>query len=556
MPQYPDGTEINEAEWNRLIGSIPSSCTVFKIGTTYYAEANFYGGTDYNNPVFSTLMNNNILTGTGKFCLGKGTYTVTATLAPTSGSFELGGAGRENTILKLGVNAHLLQLDSIDDITIRDLSFDGTKATYDSSVWSGITGGTVNNVLVENCDFYNFKGKGVYINGWANSHFKNCRFYSNDQDGLYLERVGATPCSKIQITDCISYSNGRKGFNNGGIKDVRFGGCVAYSNSEDGWNLEGSSDDSYQLENVKLLGCTAYSNTQNGFRVQMQSYNVSLIGCDSYSNSEGGLYVRGHDTYPLKNFKVLGGNFYENTQHGININYGIKNLKVVGASIYNTGAPYDGIAFGANSTVFEHFLFDDIHAYDDQTVATQAHGLDFGTTDFSAQDIAVRNLQGEGNTTALFKGTGISTPIIHIPVFDDTDGNATLTNIGDHPSISCADNQSVNVRVSAYLPHDYHELVAARLIVVSPCTGGTVMRWNVATDWGAGNEAYNTGSDTVASTDTTLVANEFELLNIDAAFTGVAALDKIGITFNREGNHANDTLGAVLHVVGGYMKYV
>jgi len=47
MPVYPDGTYIQEAEWNRLITDIPSSYTVFKIDSTFYAEANFSGGTDY-----------------------------------------------------------------------------------------------------------------------------------------------------------------------------------------------------------------------------------------------------------------------------------------------------------------------------------------------------------------------------------------------------------------------------------------------------------------------------------------------------------------------------
>jgi len=55
MPQYPDGTRIREAEWNRLLESIPSSYTLWLDGTTYRAESNVSGGTDYSNADFPTV---------------------------------------------------------------------------------------------------------------------------------------------------------------------------------------------------------------------------------------------------------------------------------------------------------------------------------------------------------------------------------------------------------------------------------------------------------------------------------------------------------------------
>lgn len=47
MPVFSDGTFVKEAEWNRLISSIPSSYTVYKDGSNYRAECNVAGGTDY-----------------------------------------------------------------------------------------------------------------------------------------------------------------------------------------------------------------------------------------------------------------------------------------------------------------------------------------------------------------------------------------------------------------------------------------------------------------------------------------------------------------------------
>jgi hypothetical protein len=55
MPQYPDGTRIHVAEWNRLLEAIPSSYTLWLDGTTYRAESNVSGGTDYSNADFPTV---------------------------------------------------------------------------------------------------------------------------------------------------------------------------------------------------------------------------------------------------------------------------------------------------------------------------------------------------------------------------------------------------------------------------------------------------------------------------------------------------------------------
>jgi hypothetical protein len=164
-----------------------------------------------------------------------------------------------------------------------------------------------------------------------------------------------------------------------------------------------------------------------------------------------------------------------------------------------------------------------------------------------------------GNTTGCINDLGTNTKVPTVPVLnilDDTDGNATLSNLGDHLTISCADGQDVTTRFNFVIPNCFQELVTAKLYVASPCSGGTVLRWNATTDFGAADEAYNVHSDSISATDTTLAADKFESLDLSAAFTGIAAGDRVGVAFEREGAHANDTLGAVLHVHSFLLRYV
>lgn len=56
MPVYDDGTRVKEAQWARLIESIPASYTVWKDGSTYRGESNLDGGTDYDGSDAATVI--------------------------------------------------------------------------------------------------------------------------------------------------------------------------------------------------------------------------------------------------------------------------------------------------------------------------------------------------------------------------------------------------------------------------------------------------------------------------------------------------------------------
>ena len=493
--------------------------------------------------------------GEGSLMAESGTYDITATIVPTVGNFSLRGQGREATIFKLGANHHLLQLASIDNISIEDMSFDGTKATYDGDLWVGLLTGSVDNLYVDNCDFHDFAGKGAYIRETTNSVFKTSRFYSNTQDGLYLENNGlGNPSQHVSVTSCFAYDNDRVGFNNGEIKDITYIDCQAYSNTEDGWNLEGASDNSYQLENIKLTNCVAYDNTQNGYRIQMECYNIELTSCDAYGNINQGLYLRGHDTYPMRNIKIIGGSYYLNDLNGISMAYGMEYVKIDNVSVYNNDqgdTNNDGISL-SNVTAMLNISFNNINAYDDQGAPTQNYGLDFSTVNYDGQNIRISNITGTGNTSSLFRGSGTGL-IIPEKWFGVIDPDSIY--LGNFPSVVLPDGITTNVFNIIEIPLEFQELVSINAVIVAEGTGN--LRRGCYTYWGLlGSEDYDASNDSIALAQIAVTTDKLELITISTAFTGISGGDLVGVQFRRDGGDINDTVNADVHYLGIRIRYV
>ena len=112
-------------------------------------------------------------------------------------------------------------------------------------------------------------------------------------------------------------------------------------------------------------------------------------------------------------------------------------------------------------------------------------------------------------------------------------GDFGVTNIGT----AAADGSAI---FGLALPTNFGVLTKA-VIVLSPGQTGT-LRYNVATDFGANGEARTANSDSIAATDLAVTADNIVEISMLAALDGVAALDYIGLTFQREGSHANDTI--------------
>jgi hypothetical protein len=58
MPAFSDGQKISEAQWDRLIGSVPADYVIFLQGDIYYAECLVPDGTDYSGATKATIQQN------------------------------------------------------------------------------------------------------------------------------------------------------------------------------------------------------------------------------------------------------------------------------------------------------------------------------------------------------------------------------------------------------------------------------------------------------------------------------------------------------------------
>jgi hypothetical protein len=392
--------------------TIPARFVIYKEGTTTYAFDSTTGKIPYSDSSETTVIQNALdgLTSgrsTKEKVTLKGNFTITTAIAiPSYTIMDLSEAK-----MSLGGDNHLFTISSTTDVEILGGICDGVKATYNSDVWSGIGGTHENRIIIKDVVLHDFKGKGIFITRLKNSVIENVISYSNDQDGIYLEGTVATESSNnVSVNNCICRNNGRKGFNNGYVEQITFSACKAYSNTEDGWNIEGGTGAAldYYFEDVKLENCYSYSNSQYGYRIQLAGRRTTLLNCDAYSNTFHGLYIRGQDTaWTLIDTQVIGGNYYENTQSGIIFAFGINHLKIIGVSVFNNDqgdTNNDGISLTDLSSM-EHVILNNIHAYDNQGTATQDRGIDLSTTNLRGQDFTADTVWGEGNSSALWRGT-------------------------------------------------------------------------------------------------------------------------------------------------------
>ena len=68
------------------------------------------------------------------------------------------------------------------------------------------------------------------------------------------------------------------------------------------------------------------------------------------------------------------------------------------------------------------------------------------------------------------------------------------------------------------------------------------MHYIVATNFAASGEAKGANSDSIATTLVAVTDNQLLVIDIAAAFTGIAAGDFVGVNFTRDGDNAADTI--------------
>lgn len=132
---WTDGDVINtEARLRRLSSAIPSSYTIFKIGSDYYAETNVAGGTNYGPDANATTVIQaaiDVLTSGGVIFLKSGTYPIDTKLSLAYPNIIIKGEGKGVTNIQptSGFSDWVFEITGIAGYySIRDLLVDCTNA--------------------------------------------------------------------------------------------------------------------------------------------------------------------------------------------------------------------------------------------------------------------------------------------------------------------------------------------------------------------------------------------------------------------------------------------
>lgn len=151
----------------RLQASIPPTYTIFKSGSTYYAESCVPGGTDYSDTDFKTVIENALATNPGMFQLHEGTFVAASGIAADYNNFGIRGMGRGVTTIDFSTAGagSLFTLGNgttvRDAIEISDMSLKGRNSA--SYAQTAINVDYVRHPTLQNLEIYYFQG----TNMWA-----------------------------------------------------------------------------------------------------------------------------------------------------------------------------------------------------------------------------------------------------------------------------------------------------------------------------------------------------------------------------------------------------
>jgi parallel beta-helix repeat protein len=256
---------------------------------------------------------------------------------------ELRGSGRGVTFLKL-MNGQDVNFDVVgivrtpsgvvtNNFTLADLTIDGNKANNSFVAAGGVTrrvigfycGVSPNNVLtdtdivcrnveIQNCSAYGFDPH----ERTTRLILDHCVAHDNTLDGFTIDG-----CYGGEATGCISYNNGRHGFNViTGSADMTFTGCHAYGNGSSGAVTQNSS------KRIVFTGGAFRNNTQHGVRFDGAPQSAPA-----------------QDLTPGSSNKLTGAIISGNGLHGVFL-MGISNCEIVGNTIIDNSGTTAGVSSG------------------------------------------------------------------------------------------------------------------------------------------------------------------------------------------------------------------
>ena len=512
-----------------------------------------------------------------------GTYTLAATLT-LDDDVTLEGEGW-GTILYLanGVNNNVILILGKTNIVIKDLKIDGNMAnntegypTFQSGILILGHPDICRDILIDHIWMINCRAYGVNAVESSFVTVQNSKIHDIMRNGISF--LSLNPVQRAQTSDCTAFNNEVYNCCDAGITCVAAHSCNITKNnvhnnettdpgavnSHWGISVEGYEDnESYKniIEGniIHTQDVGIYSTTYNHHNSYLDNHVYNHSGHDINTPID----IRGDHA-------LIQGNFVENNVNGIRTSAGADYALIIGNwCLDNT---YPNIGVGSNHCLVEGNICrgtdPGFGSYGGITVWENSNwnriignylienriGIYLADPTTTNNWIIDNFFYGSVIQDCLDNGTNTRFPEIWVPVWDDSHAQVSISNIGDHVSVMMAANQDVDVRFNFRVPSVFHELIRSRLEVV-PTAATPTLRWGVTTDWAACGEAYNTGTDSIATADEDLTQNEVECLNLDAAFDGIAAGDHVGVTFSRNGAHANDDAGDT-HILGFWMQYV
>lgn len=278
----------------------------------------------------------------GEVLLSAGTYAVNSALTMSVGGVKLRGAGRTATnlgisnatmtVITVSGGAQHWEISGLTFLASSNQTAGGAIDCQAAAVgrivdvrtyqmFTGVTLGNSVGTLIDHCEFSDFRGSGILINGSCNDVFiSNCIMNGAEfatgianpastgirmvdkaeavmvhaceiivcNEPLFMTGAGpgtGTTPAYCRFTDCFfdSCLNGAVIDNS---RDITFEGCWFSNRPENGCAVTNSVD-------VKFLGCTFANNHKHGCLVEATSTRTRFVGCtfDSNSQASSGTYA-------------------------------------------------------------------------------------------------------------------------------------------------------------------------------------------------------------------------------------------------------------------------
>jgi Right handed beta helix region len=240
------------------------------------------GTASVDTPAIQSALDAANTAGGGLVRLAPGTYAIQAGASAALGGVRvfdrtvLAGRGMGVTTLRIA-NGNASDLTGVVRtpsgvvntlVTIRDLTIDGNKANKSGTpitigFYCGVTPLSTSTDTDISCE---------------RVEIMNCTDYGFDPH----ERT-----TRLRMVFCVAHHNDGDGMTLDGCYDSLISGCISYSNGRHGFNGVTAS------QRVQMSGCEAYSNASNGLTLQNGSKGWAIVGCRFHGNTGAGVVMNG-----------------------------------------------------------------------------------------------------------------------------------------------------------------------------------------------------------------------------------------------------------------------